>query len=370
MHLAWLELDRFRSYERLRFEPDPGINVLIGSNGAGKTNVLEAIGYLSMQKSFRRTPDAALLKAGAESTVIRGGFDDATGTFDIAVEIPLAGRRQVLVNGKRPARLSEVALTAPIVAFLPDDLDVVKRGPALRREYLDDLGAQLVPTIGADQREYEKSLRQRNSLLRQEGRNADPMSLDIWDVRVAESGGRVLANRLRLLGRLCDRLTTAYRTVGGAPGETLVPTYGSSWFDVPEISAGMDPDYEDLAPALLEELERRRPRDLEMRSTSAGPHRDDPGFRLDGRDVRIQASQGEQRSVALSLRISAYQLLDERHGRPPILLLDDVFSELDEGRADGVTALLPRGQVFVTSARDDEVPQMGKRWRVAEGVVA
>ena len=115
MHLAWLELDRFRSYERLRFEPDPGINVLIGSNGAGKTNVLEAIGYLSMQKSFRRTPDAALVRAGEESTVVRGGFDDASGAFDIAVEIPLAGRRQVLVNGKRPTRLSEVALTAPVV---------------------------------------------------------------------------------------------------------------------------------------------------------------------------------------------------------------------------------------------------------------
>jgi DNA replication and repair protein RecF len=136
----------------------------------------------------------------------------------------------------------------------PDDLDLVKRGPALRREYLDDLGSQLMPTVGADQREYEKSLRQRNSLLRHEGRNADPMTLDVWDVRVAESGGRVLANRLRLLGRLCDLLTTAYRTVGGSPGETLAPTYGSSWVDVPEIAPGMIPDYEDLASALLEEL--------------------------------------------------------------------------------------------------------------------
>ena len=139
--------------------------------------------------------------------MIRGGFNDGSGSFDIAVEIPTSGRRQVLVNGKRPARLSDVAVTAPIVAFLPDDLDLVKRGPTLRREYLDDLGAQLVPTVGADQREYEKAVRQRNSLLRQEGRNADPMTLDVWDVRVAESGGRVLANRIRLLGRLRDRLT-------------------------------------------------------------------------------------------------------------------------------------------------------------------
>ena len=147
------------------------------------------------------------------------------------------------------------------------------------------------------------------------------------------------------------------------------PFYGSSWIDVGEIDDGMDPDFEDYASALLRALEERRARDMEMRSTSAGPHRDDPGFRLDGRDVRVQASQGEQRSVALSLRIAAYQLLELRHGRPPILLLDDVFSELDPGRAEGVTELLPRGQVLVTSARDDEVPQMGKRWRVVEGVL-
>lgn len=370
MHLAWLELSQFRSYEKLRFEPDAGINVLIGSNGAGKTNILEAIGYLSLQKSFRRTPDTALVKVDADRAITRGGFEDSGSTVDIAVEIPLQGRRQVLVNGKRPGRLSDVAMTAPIVAFLPDDLDLVKRGPALRREFLDDLGSQLMPTVGADQREYEKSLRQRNALLRQEGRNADPMTLDVWDVRVAEAGGRVLANRMRLLGRMSDPLTEAYRTVGGQKDETLRPTYSSSWAETGEIVTGMEPDHEVFASALLRALEERRPRDLEMRSTSAGPHRDDPGYRLDRRDVRVQASQGEQRSVALSLRISAYQLLDDRHGRPPILLLDDVFSELDPGRAEGVTALLPHGQVFVTSARDDEVPVMGRRWRVAEGVLS
>jgi DNA replication and repair protein RecF len=370
MHLAWLELSQFRSYQQLRFEPDSGINVLIGPNGAGKTNVLEAIGYLSMQKSFRRTPDAALVRVGSERAIARGGFEDSGSTVDIAVELPLQGRRQVLVNGKRPGRLSDVAATAPVVAFLPDDLDLVKRGPALRREFLDDLASQLVPTVGADLREYEKALRQRNTLLRQEGKNADPMTLDAWDVRVAEAGGRVLANRLRLLGRMTERLTAAYRTVGGRTHETLVPTYSASWVEIEEIADGIDPDYGTYASALLRALEERRLRDLEMRATSAGPHRDDPGFRLHGRDVRLQASQGEQRSVALSLRICAYQLLDERHGRPPILLLDDVFSELDPGRAEGVTELLPHGQVFVTSARDDEVPEMGRRWRVAEGVLS
>lgn len=369
MHLAWLELTHFRCYEALRFEPDPGINVLIGRNGTGKTNVLEAIGYLSMQKSFRRTPDASLIQAGTDEAIVRGGFQDGDSSIDIAVELPVAGRRQVLVNGKRPNRLSDVATTAPVVAFLPDDLDLVKRGPAMRREYLDDLGSQLVPTVGADQREFEKTLRQRNSLLRQDGRNADPMTLDVWDVRLAEAGGRVLANRLRLLGRITDRLTDAYRTVGGSNGEALLPTYTSSWAEVGRISSGMEPDFESFASALLRGLEQRRVRDMETRSTSAGPHRDDPGFALEGRDVRVQASQGEQRSVSLSLRVVAYQLLKERHGRPPILLLDDVFSELDPGRADGVVELLPGGQVFVTSARDDEVPDMGRRWRVGEGTL-
>ncbi len=367
MHLAWLELADFRSYESLRFEPEPGVNVLIGPNGAGKTSVLEAIGYLSMQKSFRRTPDASLIRSGGERAVLRGGFLDGGSSIDIAVELPTAGRRQVLVNGKRPSRLSDVATTAPVVAFLPDDLDLVKRGPALRREYLDDLGASLAPTVGADQREYEKSLRQRNSLLRQEGRNADPLTLDVWDARLAETGGRVLANRLRLLGRLRERLTEAYLTVGGANGEALVPTYACTWAPVEALGPDADPDYEVYASALLAALEQRRSRDMETRTTSAGPHRDDPGFLLDGRDVRSQASQGEQRSTALSLRIAAYQLLELRHGRPPILLLDDVFSELDPVRALGVTELLPRGQVFVTSARDDEVPDMGRRWRVDAG---
>jgi DNA replication and repair protein RecF len=195
------------------------------------------------------------------------------------------------------------------------------------------------------------------------------MTLDVWDVRLAETGGRLLANRLRLLGRITERLTAAYRTVGGHDKEVLRPAYSTSWVDVGEIVDGMDPEFEGFASAMLKALEDRRSRDMEMRSTSVGPHRDDPGFLLDSRDVRVQASQGEQRSVALSLRIAAYQLLDLRHGRPPILLLDDVFSELDPGRADGVTELLPHGQVFVTSARDDEVPDMGRRWRVVEGVL-
>ncbi len=154
-------------------------------------------------------------------------------------------------------------------------------------------------------------------------------------------------------------LTESYRSVAGE-GE-LVLEYESSWAGAP------DDDHEASSGRLLEALRSRRDRDMDLRVTSVGPHRDEPWFRLNGRPARAQASQGEQRSVALAMRISSYRLLEARTGRVPVLLLDDVFSELDESRAAGVMGLVPRGQVFVTSARDDEVPLSGRRWNVSAG---
>ena len=366
MHLGWLELRDFRSYEALEFRPEPGINVLVGRNGAGKTTVLEAIGYLSALRSFRGSPDTALIRTGRPTAVVRGGFERRSGESRVEVEIPTVGRRRVLFNAKRPQRFANVAAELPLVAFLPDDLDLLKRGPAGRRAYLDDLIGRLHPSAGADLGEYEKTLRQRNSLLRNEGRNTDPLTLDVWDERLATSGSRVLAHRLRLLDRIAPVLADAYRTVGGT--EALAFSYHAAWFGAVNAATSRDPaDHEaTLGAALLE----RRPRDLDQRTTTLGPHRDDPGLLIDDRDARTQASQGEQRSSALALRIAAYRALEERHDRPPILLLDDVFSELDPQRAAGVLELLPHGQVFVTTAREDEVPVDGRRWRVHEGEVS
>jgi DNA replication and repair protein RecF len=367
MHLGWLELRDFRSYPHLEFRPDPGINVLVGHNGAGKTNILEAISYLSVLRSFRSAPDAALISAGADEGIIRGGFEHPAGETTVEVALPAAGRRRILLNGKRPVRHRDVASQVPVVAFLPDDLDVIKRGPGLRRDYVDDLGAQLTPAVGGDQTEFEKAVRQRNTLLRTEGRMADRLTLEVWDERVAETGSRVIVNRLRLLDRLAPAVESAYATVAGGRGEVSWE-YRSSW--VGSVDTAAIRDAETYAAALTRALGERRERDLDQRTTTTGPHRDEPAFLLRGRDTRTQASQGEQRSVALSLRIAAYRLLDERHGRPPILLLDDVFSELDPNRSAAVVDLLPRGQVLVTTARDDEVPVTGRRWRVREGTIS
>ena len=367
MILDWLELRSYRSYEAIEWRPDPGLNVLIGANGAGKTNILEAISYLSALKSFRGAPDAALVRSGADMAIIRGGFAHAAGELRVEVELPAAGRRRILVNAKRPKRLVDVAAAVPLVAFLPDDLDLVKRGPALRRDYLDGLGSRLAPTVGADLTEYERVVRQRNRLLREEGGFADPVVLDTLDEQVASIGARVLVNRLELVHRIAPEIQRAHVRIGGS-GE-LRMTYRVGWDD-DEDATGTHRAVAEWTTALREALERRRPRDLDQRTTTAGPHRDEPGLRLEDRDVRVQASQGEQRSTALALRLAAYEVLRARHDQAPILLLDDVLSELDGSRAQAVIDLLPRGQVFVTSARDDEVPLAGRRWRVEEGKVS
>jgi DNA replication and repair protein RecF len=364
MHLAWLHLSGFRNYDSLEMTPDAGVNILIGPNGSGKTNVLEAIAYGSKLQSFRSSPDEALIGSNAEAAVVRLGIERSAGEGRIEIEVPRVGRRRVLFNGKRPARSSVLAAEFPVVAFLPDDLGIVKGGPAGRRDLIDDLAGQLTPTTAADIDQFKKILRQRNSLLKQSGRSTDLMTLDVWDERLATFGARVLSHRLALLTSMAPVLRESYGTVSSADA-VLGWRYDSSW------AVGCTPStaQSHVETLLRDALLDRRERDMDMRGTSIGPHRDEPTFLLDDRTTRNQASQGEQRSVALSLRLAAYHLLEERHGRPPVLLLDDVFSELDVARADGVMALMPRGQVFVSSAREDEVPVGGRRWSVSGGTV-
>lgn len=354
MYLSWLELTDVRCYKTLRFEPDEGVNILVGANGAGKTSILESVSYLGLLKSFRGTPDIAMISTGSERAVIRGEFTTPSGTAKVEVEISNPGRRRVLVNGKRPQRNRDVMAQVPIVAFQPDDLDLVKRGPGLRRAYLDDLAAQLWPQAGADQQDYERAVRQRNALLKQEGRRADPITLDVWDERVAAAGSAVFGHRVRVLESLDAPLGEAYRLVG--EHGSLTWNYETNW--------GASVREEGGPERLREELFERRRRDMDQRVTSGGPHRDDPALVVDGRPARSMASQGEQRTVALALRVAAYRVLSTHRTTTPVLLLDDVFSELDPAHARGVMSLLGAGQVLVTTARDDDVPATGRRWNV------
>lgn len=362
MHLLWLDLRDFRSWESLRFEPDPGVNILVGDNGEGKTSVLEAIGYLGMSGSFRGVPDAALVREGGGPAVVRGSFGGRASDTTVECELPSEGRRTVQVNGKRPKRMRDLLTMVPVVAFLPDDLDVIKRGSAIRRDYLDDLAARLWPRAVADQSEYQRALRQRNTLLKQEGRATDPVTLEVWDDRLADAGTNVLLHRRSVATHLQPHLEEAYEVVGGSG--KLRWAYRSTWG-----SDGVR-DSADLKSAFLDALAEARQKDLEIRTTTVGPHRDEPELLLDGRHTRYRASQGEQRTTALALRIGAYRVVDALGDQAPILLLDDVFSELDKDRAGRVLDLMPTGQVFVTTAREDEVPIEGRRWSVDDGKVS
>ncbi len=361
MQLSWIELRDFRSWDSLRFEPEPGINVLVGDNGEGKTSILEAIGYTGLTGSFRGVPDDALVRTGADRAIVRAEYVGKASETLVECELPLEGRRTILVNGKKPKRMRDLLGLVPIVAFLPDDLDVIKRGAAIRRGYLDDLAARLWPRAVADQSDYDRAVRQRNTLLRQEGRETDPVTLEVWDERLAQAGANVLIHRRNVATALQPHLEEAYTVVGGEG--TLRWAYRSTW--------GSDGvlEYDDLVGAFVEALGQARPDDLRLRVTTVGPHRDEPELHLDGRHTRYRASQGEQRTTALALRIGAYRLVDHLGDHVPVLLLDDVFSELDKSRAERVLDLMPSGQVFVTTAREDEVPIGGRRWLVDDGKV-
>lgn len=364
MFLTWLQLRDFRCHPALEFTPAVGVNLLLGGNGAGKSSVLEAIGFLATLTSFRRASDAALVRAGAEAAVTRGRFVGEAGEVQVEVEIPRQGRQRVLVDGKRAAGRAEVAVRVTLVAFLPDDLDLVKRGPVYRRDYVDDLAVQLWPAAAADRRDYERVLRQRNALLRRDGRSTSPASLSVWDEQLAALGATLLRRRLDALEAVIGGVQRFCREVGGGDDQV-------GWCYLANGVRLVDPgaSVEALRAGLAEAVSAARQDDMERRTTTAGPHRDEVELSLDGRDLRTRASQGEQRTVALALRVAAFDLLTERRRSAPVLVLDDVFSELDGERRARLVERLPRGQVFISTAHREDVPVGGTCWEVAPGSV-
>jgi len=319
---------------------------------------------LATLASFRRAPEASLVRVGAETTVARGEFRGEAGTTRVEVEIPRQGRSRTLVDGKRAAGRGEVAARVALVAFQPDDLDLVKRGPAHRREYLDDLAVQLWPAAAGDQQEYQRALQQRNALLRREGRRTDALTLGVWDERLSVLGAAVLRRRLEALQAVVGGVQDLCREVGAGAEEVAWRYLGAG---IGEVFPGEPASA--LAARLARAAEEARRDDLERRTTTVGPHRDEVMLLLDGRDLRTRASQGEQRTMALALRLGAFDLLAERRRSAPVLVLDDVFSELDGARRARLVARLPRGQVFVSTAHREDVPAAGVCWAVTPGGV-
>jgi DNA replication and repair protein RecF len=356
MRLAHLWLTDFRCYEQAELEVGPGMTVLSGGNASGKTSLLEAIGWLARMSSFRGAPDVALVRAGAERAFVRAEVAVQTGDTQapadgparlVEAEITAAGRNRVQVNRKPLARARDLLGTLRVTVFSPDDLSLVKGGPSERRAELDDLLVALSPRYDAARSDYERVLRHRNAWLKSWSRADDPATLDVWDDQLVGAGAELIRGRLKLLERLEAPLAKAYADLAGAGAADVGGTYDAGWAPGEVLDESR---LDDVTGLLAEAVGRSRAADLERRISLVGPHRDDWRLTVDAREARRYASQGEQRSLALAIRLAGHAVVAEVAGEAPVLLLDDVFSELDETRAAGLVAHLPAGQALVTTA--------------------
>lgn len=337
MHLDDLRLRNFRSYAELHLALAGGVVAVTGNNGLGKTNLVEAIGYLSTLSSFRGASLDTMVRSGADQAVVRGAVSSGSRTLWIEAEIRPPARSRVLVNRQRASRKDTLAQLS-VTVFSPADLDLIQGGPSGRRQLLDAALCQLTPALESHRSSLDRVLRQRNALLKSARGRADAdvrRTLDIWNAQFVELGESWVVKRVDLLDALATRSATAYRRLSDSDAE-LTLTYSSAWTDS-GLSAAIDAAAED---------------EIRRQTTLVGPQRDDVTVRLNGLDARSHASQGEQRTLALALRFAVHELATESAGEPPVLVLDDVFSELDPYRRRALVTWLPMGQVFVTTAAD------------------
>jgi DNA replication and repair protein RecF len=380
MYVAHLSLHDFRSYATAEVELSPGVTAFIGRNGQGKTNLVEAIDYLSRLSSHRVASDAPLVRAGADQAVVRAAVVRDGRTAVLEVELNPGRSNRARVNRSPLPRARELIGLVRTVVFSPEDLTLVKGDPSDRRRFLDDLLVLRAPRLAGVRADYDRVLRQRNTLLKTAGaarrgsssQEAALSTLGVWDAHLARTGAELLAERLALVEALRPYVGKAYETVArGATRDDADIEYKPS-FDLEGRT-----ERDDLVEALLAEVERRRNDELDRGVSLVGPHRDELLLSLghgpgEGRlPVKGYASHGESWSFALALRLASYDLL-RADGDDPILILDDVFAELDsERRAQLADLVAGAEQVLVTAAVAADVPAglAGTRYAVGGGTV-
>lgn len=346
-----IELLDFRNYGAATFELTAGVTAVLGRNGQGKTNLAEAMAYLATLSSFRGAPPDALIRAGADLGVIRATIREDDGR-EVLIEAELSrqGRNRVQVNRQRLTRSRDLLGSMRVSVFAPDDLVLVKGGPSERRGFLDDTLVALATKYDATRLELDRILRQRNVLLKQaNGRLTDEVeaTLDVWDARFAAISEPFGHARATLVARCRPMVVEAYEQLAGAPVAVDL-VYEPAW----------------RRSGLSTALSASRADDVRRGVSTVGPHRDDIEIALAGMPARTHASQGEQRTLALAMRLAAHRLIAERTGSTPVLVLDDVLSELDPERATALLANLPPGQVIITSA--SPLPEAARPERVLE----
>ncbi len=376
MFVSHLTLHDFRSYADVEVELQPGPVAFIGRNGQGKTNLVEAVDYLSRLGSHRVAGDAALVRAGAEQAIVRAAVVKDGRRAVLEIEINPGRSNRAKVNRSALPRARDLLGLVRTVVFSPEDLALVKGDPAERRGFLDELLVLLTPRYAGTRSDYDRVLKQRNSLLktaRVGGRSAAVLdTLSVWDANLARIGAEMIARRLSVLHDVRPHVVAAYEAVAkGARVEAASLAYRCS---VPDVDTEGDgsPEESAIEEAIVAELARRRSDELDRGVSLVGPHRDDVVLSLGDLPVRGYASHGESWSFALALRLAAYQLL-RADGDDPILILDDVFAELDTTRRSHLATLVADAeQVLVTAAVVEDVPEtlLGVRYAVVDGEVS
>ncbi|MFI0712688.1 DNA replication/repair protein RecF [Streptomyces inhibens] len=373
MHVSHLSLADFRSYARVEVPLDPGVTAFVGPNGQGKTNLVEAVGYLATLGSHRVSSDAPLVRMGAERAIIRGAVVQDERRQLVELELNPGRANRARINRSSQVKPRDVLGIVRTVLFAPEDLALVKGDPGERRRFLDELITARSPRMAGVRSDYDRVLKQRNTLLktaalarRHGGRQMDLSTLDVWDQHLARAGAELLAQRLDLITSLQPLADKAYEQLAPGGGPLALEYRGSAGEAMATASTR-----EELYGVLLAALGEARKGEIERGVTLVGPHRDDLMLKLGQLPAKGYASHGESWSYALALRLASYDLL-RAEGNEPVLVLDDVFAELDARRRERLAELVAPGeQVLVTAAVDDDVPGVlvGARYAVSDGVV-
>lgn len=420
MYVSHLSLLDFRSYTQVDVEFEPGINTLVGPNGQGKTNLVEAIGYIATLGSHRVAADAALIRAGASRAVVRSRIVRGDRASVIEVEITQGKANRARLNRSPVPRPRDILGIARTVLFAPEDLVLVKGDPDARRRYLDELSVLLVPRMAGVFSDYDRILRQRGALLKTAGAarrsagSADLRTLDVWDAKLAELGAQIIALRTELVAALRPHVATAYEQVSSGQGHAEIDYRSSLALALPDAgptglagtagaamaaagpstgqgdnrASGPFPAAAEFELQLLEAMTALRSKEIERGVCLVGPHRDDLVLTLGGLPAKGYASHGESWSFALALRLASYRLLtdgpetvagvdsfwfaESGPDTEPVLILDDVFAELDTRRRGRLADLVAgAGQVIITAAVAGDIPEqlVGLRLDVAGGEV-
>lgn len=354
MRVLQMEINRFRNYKSEQISFDDGVNIFFGNNGEGKTNILEAIYMLSLGRSFRTNKDKDMIELDADTSYVRAMVESGGREYKIEYRIDARSKKAIKINGIPISKIAELLGIINVVIFSPEDLGLVKDGPKERRNFIDRELSQLRPRYYSLLNDHYKSLLQRNNLLK--GKDIDEVLIDVYDYQLAASGVEIIKYRREFIDKISEIATQNHAKISSRK-EKLTVLYEQSI-------------EEDQTEGYLKVLQENREKDIFRKTTTKGIHRDDLDIRLNGIDLRSYGSQGQKRSAAISLKLSEIQLVNEIRGEYPIVLLDDIFSELDKQRQQMLLESIRHTQTFVTTAEDVAIDLDAKKYRIKNGKVA